>query len=548
MRIVSVEEMRAIERQADAGGLTYADMMENAGRGVAEQVHAVYGQQMSRVAALVGSGNNGGDALVALAHLATWGWSVCACLIMERSEDDPLVQRVIEAGGEVFGLASESYASLDSALQKVDVVLDGVLGTGIRLPLKQSLAQTLAHIGQVLGRITPRPRIVAVDCPSGVDCDSGEAAPETLSADLTVTMAAVKLGLLRLPAFACLGELRLVEIGPLEGLSAWQSLTRRVVDAGWVGEILPPRPLDSHKGTFGTALIVAGSGNYSGAALLAGKAAYRVGAGLVTMGIPESLHAPLAGHFPEATWLLLPEEMGVIGADAAGLLMRNLARATALLLGPGFGLEKTTHDFLDRLLTQAPAYDRQEMGFLPGQSAAKNDSKGVDASPGLPPLVVDADGLKLLSRLPGWEKRLPSPAVLTPHPGEMAALTGLSTDQIQADRLALAEKYALAWGHVVVLKGALTVVAGPDQRSAVLPVATPALARAGTGDVLAGMIAGLRAQGMPAYEAAVAGAWIHAMAGLTAADQLGTTASVLAGDVLRCIPAVFSGLEGAPGF
>lgn len=541
MKLVSVAEMQAIERQADASGLSYAEMMENAGRGVAEQVQARYGGGGRRALALVGSGNNGGDALVALRLLADWGWQVAAALARPRPPDDPLVQRLVEAGGTVFAApGAEGYAALEAELAQSDVLLDGVLGTGARLPLKPELAQTLGSVRQALARVPRPPKVVAVDCPSGVDCDSGEVAPETLPADLTVTMAAVKQGLLRLPAFAYIGALRVVSIGDLEGLPAWQAIRRQVVDAEWVRSILPPRPLDSHKGTFGTALVVAGCANYTGAALLAGKAAYRVGAGLVTLGIPESLHLALAGQFPEATWLLLPEELGVIAEAAAPLVHQQLGRATALLIGPGFGLERPTRDFVERLLEPEPLAGRS-IGFLPGAARAEAERKP-SARPALPPLVVDADGLKLLAQLPRWAERLPALSVLTPHPGEMATLTGLEKDALQADRLTTAERFASQWGHVVTLKGAFTVIAAPDGRSAVVPVATPALARAGTGDVLAGMIVGLRAQGVPAFEAAAAAAWLHAQAGLMAARRLGVPAAVLAGDVLEAIPAVLADL------
>jgi len=161
----------------------------------------------------------------------------------------------------------------------------------------------------------------------------------------------------------------------------------------------------------------------------------------------------------------------------------------------------------------------------------------------MPALVVDADGLKLMAKIADWPKLLPSAAILTPHPGEMSVLTGLSKEEVQQDRQGIARKYAQMWGHVVVLKGAFTVVAAPDGRLTVIPVASPALARAGTGDVLAGLIVGLRAQGVEAYEAAVAGAWIHAQAGLYAADDLGTTASVMAGDVLNSVSDVVSDIS-----
>jgi NAD(P)H-hydrate epimerase len=302
-----------------------------------------------------------------------------------------------------------------------------------------------------------------------------------------------------------------------EGLAAWEQVRCSLPDLEWVRAVLPERPPDAHKGTFGTALIAAGSANYTGAAWLAGQAAYRIGAGLVTLAVPALLHAALAGQFPEATWVLLPHREGFIAAEASVALQAQLERATALLVGPGFGLEDTTAQFLGRLL-------------------------GIERA-GLPSMVVDADGLKLLQRLPDWPSRLPPLTVLTPHPGEMSVLTGLPKDKIQANRLELAQRYSREWGHVVVLKGAFTVIAAPDGEAAIIPVATPALARAGTGDVLAGLIAGLRAQGVEAFESAVAGAWIHAYAGLQAIEQVGNPASVLAGDVLRAAISVIGDLS-----
>jgi NAD(P)H-hydrate epimerase len=209
-----------------------------------------------------------------------------------------------------------------------------------------------------------------------------------------------------------------------------------------------------------------------------------------------------------------------------------------MLVGPGFGLEDTTRDFIAGLIGGSRKAGRGGIGFVrptPGDADAQPSN--------LPPLVIDADGLKLLARLQNWAGSLSAPAVLTPHPGEMAILTGLSTAEIQAGRLETAERFAREWGHVVVLKGAFTVVASPDGSTMVIPVATPALARAGTGDVLAGLITGLRAQGMDAFKAAVAGAWIQAQAGLRAAEALGGSASVLAGDVLDSVVDVMRDLQ-----
>lgn len=532
MKLVTVAEMQAIEREADASGLTYAQMMENAGRGLAEKVHAAYNSvRAGGVLGLVGSGNNGGDTLVALAILAGQGWKATAYLARPRPEDDPLIARLVAAGGTLVpGEKGKGYPKLASLVSEHAVLLDGVLGTGARLPLKVEVAGVLAAARQaVMGTDNP-PHVVAVDCPSGVDCNSGEAAPECIPAELTVTMAAVKSGLLRFPAFNLVGNLEVVGIGPLEDLPAWQAVRRIVVDGEMVRQSLPARLPDAHKGTFGTLVAVAGSVNYTGAALLAGEAAYRVGAGLVTLAVPAPLHAVLAGQIPEATWILLPSELGVIAEEAAQVLLDNLQRATALLIGPGFGLEDTTKHFINRLIDPVKTSRKLGLGF-----AAREPEEEPQQRIPLPPLVFDADGLKLLSRLPDWHRRLQAPAVLTPHPGEMAILTGLSTAEIQSDRTGVAERFAAEWGQVVVLKGAITVVAAPDGQTALIPVATPALARAGTGDVLAGVIGGLLAQGMKPFQAASCGAWIHAQAGLKAAEAVGNTASVLAGDVLAAV-------------
>ena len=544
MKLVTVSEMRAIEQEADASGLTYARMMENAGRGLAKEILRLaynQGDDDMQVLGLVGPGNNGGDTLVALAFLAEKGWQARAYLIQRKEEGDPLVERLIEAGGEiVISQRDDNFEQLKAFMGTSDVLLDGILGTGFKLPLKDGIAQVMVAAKEALAESEWPAYVVAVDCPSGVDCDTGEAAAACIRADATLTMAAVKQGLLKMPAYDLVGELAVVDIGLPDDLPSWKAVRNQVADEKLAASILPPRPLDAHKGTFGAALIVAGSVNYTGATLLAGKAAYRIGAGLVTLAVPVPLHAALAGHFPEATWLLLPHEQGVVAADAASVLTGNLARATALLIGPGFGLEDTTKEFLEKLLRSAslPKAAHGRIGFVQTQAGEAEARRLV-----LPPLVIDADGLKLLAKIPDWPKLLPAPAVLTPHPGEMSVLTGLTKEEIQKDRLAIALRFAQEWGHVVVLKGAFTVIASPEGRTTTIPVASSALARAGSGDVLAGLIVGLRAQGVEAYPAAVAGAWVHAQAGLYTAEEVGSTASVLAGDVLDCVNDVMSELE-----
>lgn len=506
-KLLSVAEMVAVEKAADAAGLSYVQMMEKAGHSLAQGFIAHSQGRERSVLALVGRGNNGGDALVALAELAEQGWRVSAYLVGERKDADPYVQRVRERSGAVYSDSREGEEKLRELVNAHAFLLDGLLGTGIKLPLRAPVVDVLRQVKEVLESGNEGGFVVAVDCPSGMDCDSGEAAPETLRADLTVCMAAVKQGMLSLPAFELLGDLEVVGIGLPEDLPEWENIRRFVVDEGMVRAALPQRWRDAHKGTFGTALIVAGSAHYPGAALLAGRAAARSGAGLVTIAATERVQGMLAGQLPEATWLPLPDEDGWIGEASVEALASGIERATACLMGPGFGMQPSTERFVAQLLGKK-----------------------------LPPLVVDADGLKLLTQVEDWPRRLPRESVLTPHPGEMAILSALEVEEIQADRLGVAERFAVEWDQVVVLKGAFSVAAAPDGRTAVIPVASPALATAGTGDVLAGVICGLRAQGMPAYEAAFAGAWLHGLAGLRAAKRLGSEAGVIAGDLIEELP------------
>jgi NAD(P)H-hydrate epimerase len=502
--------MRRIEAEADASGWSYAQMMEMAGRGLAETIHDVYGggQEQPGALALVGSGNNGGDALVALACLAEKGWKVAGYLVRARVGNDPLIQKVLSCGGRMVAMHDdEAFTELDRFLLSASVVIDGVVGTGARLPVEGEIARLLDHVrASVI-----RPPVVAVDCPSGVDCDSGDVAKVCIPASITVCMAAVKQGLMKMPAFRLCGKIQVVPIGLPEDVPSWQKIKREVVDANIVARILKPRPDDGHKGTFGTALMVAGSKNYPGAALLAGRAGLKIGAGLVTLASTERVQQLIAGNIPEATWILLPDQDGWLTGGGTEVIDRHIRRVTSLLIGPGFGQESCTGDFICGLI------DRP-----------------------LPAAVIDADGLKLMAQVEAWWAKLPRETVLTPHPGEMEALTGCSTELIQADRIATAEAYAARWGHVVVLKGAFSVIAAPDGRSSVIPVAANALAHAGTGDVLAGIITGLRAQKYPAYEAAVAGTWIHAQAGLRASEKIGHPAGVTAMDVVDHIAEILA--------
>jgi ADP-dependent NAD(P)H-hydrate dehydratase / NAD(P)H-hydrate epimerase len=538
VKIFTVTEMTTLERAANASGLSYEAMMENAGKGLANEIFNAYSHyHNNKILALVGSGNNGGDTLIALNVLASQGWDTTAYIVHKRDPKDPLIERLQKNGGNVIDInADVNYEKLGKLISESGILIDGVLGTGIKLPLRGAIANILKFVNHHPSMVDKQIKIIAVDCPSGINCDTGETADDIIQADMTVTMAGIKIGLLKFPAAIFVGNIRVVSIGDITNLKEYQENYKIYLTSDFIRQFIPIRPLDSHKGTFGTAFIIAGSVNYTGAALLAGIAAYRVGTGLVMMGVPESLHTTLAGRFPEATWVLLSEQMGVVAAQAVHVARQNIDRATAILIGPGFGLEETTKEFLHRFFSEGAINHKGRIGFL---SSMKGENPRHNAEK---PIIIDADGLKLLSRIDNWAELLPRESILTPHPGEMSVMTGIPIKDIQENRIQIASEYASKWGHVLVLKGAFTVVADPNGRVGIVPIASPALARAGTGDVLAGLITGLRAQGVSAYEAACAGAWIHAKAGLLAAEELGNEASVIASDVLNAVSQVISSL------
>jgi len=250
MKYVSVSEMIEIEKAADGAGHTYAAMMEAAGKGLAELIHERYGSQPGlKVTALVGSGNNGGDALVALDYLIKWGWSAEVIFLRERPVSDPLTKRVADSGAKLINFLDPVHSSIDLQTEFTgsDLIIDGVLGTGIKLPLRSPLDLLMGKVKEVLEGLEKKPIIVAVDCPSGVDCDTGQTSPVCLAADLTVTMAAVKAGTLQFPAYEYLGELEIAGIGLPSGLPEFDRITREVIEKEWVLSRMPARPPDAHK-------------------------------------------------------------------------------------------------------------------------------------------------------------------------------------------------------------------------------------------------------------------------------------------------------------
>jgi hydroxyethylthiazole kinase-like uncharacterized protein yjeF len=524
-RIVTVEQMRAIESEADRRGVSYERMMDRAGEAVFAQTVRHNGPAAGKqVVILCGGGNNGGDGLAAAVHFAHAGSAVKVFLAAERKQSDPRCRAAVEAGCSVESAGNEADPSARiQSLAQADLLIDAVLGTGTRLPLRPPIAGFLESVNNSLSRIDRRPYIVAVDCPSGVDCDSGETAPQTFPADLTVTLGASKPGLTSFPAAEWVGRLVVADIGLPADLDSLKTPGLLLADSDLVRKWLRIRPRNSHKGTFGRTMVIGGSINYPGAPALAGLGAYRAGAGLVTLAVPAPVYPAVVSIIPEATWIVLPEDLGVIAVGAAEVLTPEITQAQALVIGPGFGREKPTAAFLKELLQHGQG-KKTHIGFGTGEKA---DSVQKNSRP---PMIVDADALRILSGWEDWSGMLPAGSILTPHPGEMSALTGLTNEAVQKDRVGTAARFAREWNAVVVLKGAFTVVASPDGRCAIEPFATPALARAGTGDVLAGVIGGLVAQGVESWQAAVLGAYLHGRAGELAAAHVGASDSVLARD------------------
>jgi hydroxyethylthiazole kinase-like uncharacterized protein yjeF len=518
MKIVTAEQMQQIDKSCADTGLPTEVLMENAGKAVAEEVKQILGTTIKQhILMLIGPGNNGGDGLVAARYLHDWGVKVSLYMCSQRSPDDHNLKLVQERGISAIDAAQdENLGRLNEILPSATVVVDAIFGTGKIRPLRGVFMQVLGRISKAKKK-QPHLRIIALDLPSGLDADTGAVDPSCLYVDNTITLGFPKVGLFNLPGAERAGKISVADIGIPAHLA--EQVDKELITDQWAKSVLPERPLDANKGSFGRVLVVAGSINYIGAAYLACSGAIRVGAGLVTLATAWRLQPILAAKLTEVTYLPLPEShSGIISPGAARLIHEQLDYYNVLLLGCGLGQSQAVKRFISATIL----HSRKP----------------------LPSLVLDADALNALAQVPDWWQRLTGDAVLTPHPGEMARLVGVSVGEVQSDRVGIARKVAKEWNKTIVLKGAYTVIATPDGKVKISPVANPGLASAGTGDVLTGAIAGLVAQGLSLFNAAALGVYLHGEAGERVKEKLGD-AGMIATDFLPELPLVIKQLKEA---
>lgn len=486
----------AIEQQ----GIPGDRLMERAGRGLAEVAQAC--RPAGPVAVVAGRGNNGGDGLVAARLLRERGREVRVLLL---GDPDGLRGGARTNLERLTGPAAEPFSP--GRLDGATLIIDAILGTGFAGEPREPAAAAIAAIN---ARRTGEVRVVACDVPSGVDASTGEVSGAAVHADATVTFHAPKPGLWIRPGKELTGELTVIDIGiPAAGAEHVDPriglITARVLEA------IPRRAAESTKFSAGSVLVCGGSPGLAGAPTMASLAAARAGAGYVTVAVPASLVAALAAKLLEVMQVGLPERDGVLAPGAADAALDRSRRVQALVLGPGLGREPASFEF------------------------ARAVAAGAEV-----PLVLDADGLNAHAgaHLSDLERR-PAPTVLTPHAGELGRLLEIDSQEVSAHRLQRARQAAAASGAVVLLKGDDTIIAEPEGRVAVSRGGASALATAGTGDVLSGVLAAHLAKGMHPFDAACAAVFVHAAAGRLAARRIGPE-GVIAGDVIDLLPAVLA--------
>jgi NAD(P)H-hydrate epimerase len=500
-------ESAALDRESRARGVTVESLMENAGRAVAREAAFLGGGAYGRRAVVVcGKGNNGGDGLVAARQLARMGLRVAVVLLADpQSLEEPAAgnhRRLVEVGVRARAFSREL---LQRELARAHVAVDAVFGTGFRGRPEGDHARAIAALGD-----SPLP-VVAVDIPSGVNGETGAVDGVAVRADVTVTFGAAKPGVLLFPGATHAGEIHVVDIGFPPDLVKSDLL---LVEEQDVAAALPRRRPDDEKRRSGVVLVVGGSRGMAGAARLMAEAAYRTGAGLVSVATPRGVVPVVQAGPVEATFIPLPEtDEGTVASPALDVVMERLDAFDAVALGPGLTRNEETAEFVRTLVGRSPT-----------------------------PIVLDADGLNAFEGRAGEIAERQADIVLTPHAGEFSRLAGIPAPEVLHDRIGHARKLAGEVQGVVLLKGNPALVALPSGEVHINTTGGPSLATAGSGDVGTGTIAALLARGLRPPDAATAGAYVHGLAGTIAGMDLGE--GTTAGDVMRRIPEAILRLKG----
>ncbi len=509
MRIVSIEEMRKIDRLAIKGlGIPGVVLMENAGQSVVSAMEDFFEMDsVIRITIVCGKGNNGGDGFVVARYLLNQDISVDVFIVSDSlssvSQDAKKNLDILMGLGEKPLLIKDTRGlnNLKSSLNDADLVVDALFGTGFNGKIKGIASRVVKEINE------SELNIVAVDTPSGIDSNTGAVSGEAVRADLTVTMGLPKTGQLLYPARHYVGELYVADIGFPEQVIEEIQPAGTFVDREVLQRFIPWRSPNLHKGAFGRILIIAGSTGMTGAAVMSGTSALRAGAGLVYLAIPEHLNCIVEGKCTEVITIPVQQtDTGSISLKAYEQIMDEVKKVDVVAIGPGMSHDPETQKLVRKIV------------------------KTVDT-----PLLVDADGINALAGHTGILKKRKKPTIITPHPGEMARLTGKKIGVIESERIAVSQKYAAEWGVVLVLKGVPTIVAERDGSFWLNPHVNSGLATAGSGDVLTGLIIGFLAQKTTPVAAAVSGVYIHSLAGELLRDTKGEHA-LIAGDLVEAIP------------
>ncbi|NLF46614.1 MAG: NAD(P)H-hydrate dehydratase [Syntrophomonadaceae bacterium] len=515
MKLVKAVEMQDIDHRAVSEfGIPSLILMENAGRQTAEMVKDMSGcLEGKKVIILAGRGNNGGDGLAAARHLLNGGACPVVFLLGQADQLSPdseinltILQKMTD---KIYPLIEEGHwEKLIWELLGGDIIIDAIYGIGF----KGGFSDFETRIVQLINH--SKLPVLSVDIPSGVDADSGVVRGEAVKAAATVTFALPKLGLVLEPGREFAGRLTIADISIPGDLLENPHLPVNLITEAMAASLLGPRDINAHKGTYGHALLIGGSTGLSGAILLAAQGALKSGAGLVSAALPASLVGIFDAVSREVMSIPLVETLqGAIALEALPAIENILGTSSVCAVGPGLSRYNEANAILRFILERA----------------------GI-------PVVIDADGLNALEGDINIIKERQVPVVLTPHPGEMARMTGKSIEEIQADRIHYAVHYAREWGATVVLKGNKTIVAAPDGQAYINITGNPGMASAGSGDILCGMITGFISQGITPVKAAVLAVYLHGLSGDHAAAARGQR-GLVAGDLLEALPQVMAQFE-----